>query len=91
MLPKVRPANKNTKRRVGTYKLTCIEEVLCPAFENKTKKLFIAFVYFNCRFLVQKEFLPQIQTVNQDVYTGVQQRLLNGFRRRRPALWATGK
>jgi hypothetical protein len=92
MLPTVPPANKNTKRRVETYKLTCIEEVSCPALENKTKqKKIIHCFFFNFRFIVHKEFLSQNQTVNQDVYKGILQRLLEYIRRRRPVFWATWK
>jgi 2-C-methyl-D-erythritol 4-phosphate cytidylyltransferase len=40
---------------------------------------------------VQKKFVPLGQTVNQDVYKGVLQRLRESIRRRFPELWATGK
>ena len=38
----------------------------------------------NSRFVVHKEFLSESQIVNQDVYIGILQRLLEGIRRRRP-------
>jgi len=55
--------------------------------QNKNLHCFL----FKCKFVVRKEFLSQSQTVNQDAYKGVLQRLLEGIRRCRPALWATGK
>jgi hypothetical protein len=61
-----------------------------PSKTKQNKKNYSSFI-FNCRFVVHKELLSQSQTVNQDVYKGVLQRLLEGIRRRRPALWATGK
>jgi histone-lysine N-methyltransferase SETMAR len=46
---------------------------------------------FDCRSAVRKKFVPQDQTVNQDVYKGVLQRLRDSIRRRFPEMWATGK
>ena len=56
---------------------------------SKTKTAMIAF--FDCRCVVHKKFVPQGQTVNQDVYKGVQQSLRESIRRRFPELWAAGK
>jgi hypothetical protein len=56
---------------------------------SKTGTTMIAF--FDCRGEVHKKFVPQGQTVNQDVYKGVLQHLRESFRLRFLELWATGK
>ena len=64
------------------------------AQSSKRKTILIAF--FDCRGVVHKEFVPQSQTVNQDVYKGVLQLLrhsirLDSIRRCNPEVWTTGK
>jgi histone-lysine N-methyltransferase SETMAR len=46
--------------------------------------------FFDCRGIVRNEFVPESQTVNQDFYQSVLQRLCLSIRRR-PELWASGK
>jgi len=49
--------------------------------QNETKNYSLPF--FNSRFIVHKEFLSESQILNQDVYKGMLQLLLDGIRSRR--------
>ena len=46
-------------------------------------------VFFDCRGIIHKEFVPHGQTVNQH-YLEVLRRLRENVRRKRPELWASG-
>jgi hypothetical protein len=47
--------------------------------------------FFDARGIAHHEFVPQGQTVNQEVYISVLRRMREGLRRRRPDLWASGQ
>ena len=55
----------------------------------KTKTMII--VFYNARGMVHHEFVPQGQTVNQEVYISILRRMREALRRRRPDLWASGQ
>ena len=57
--------------RVERRKPICLKKTLCPAFKNKKNT---DCVFFDCRVVVHKEFVPKGQTVNQDVCIGILQR-----------------
>ena len=85
MVPAIWPANIKTKSRADRYKQTHL-----PLTQpSKTKTMLIA--SFDCRGAVHKKFVTQGQTVNQNVYKVVLQRLHESIRRRPSGLWATGK
>ena len=56
---------------------------------STTKTMII--VFFDARGIVHHEFVPQGQTVNQEVYISVLRRMREALRRRRPDLWAFGQ
>jgi len=54
-----------------------------------TKTMII--VFFDARGTVHHEFVPQGQTVNQEVYISVLRRMREALRRCRPDLWSSGQ
>ena len=72
------------KRSMEGHKLTCLKSHAQP---SKTKTMLTAF--FKCRGVVHKEFVPQGQTVNQDVYKGVWHCLCESIQCHRPEFWVT--
>ena len=56
--------------------------------KSKIKSMLI--VFFDCRGIVHREFVPQGQPVNQHFYIDVLRRLREDVRRKRPGLWASG-
>ena len=56
---------------------------------STTKKTII--VFFDARGTVHHEFVPQRQTVNQEVYISVLRRMREALPRRHPDLWAAGQ
>ena len=56
---------------------------------STTKTMII--VFFDARGIVHHEFVPQGQTVNQEVYISVLRSMREAVRRRRPDLWASGQ
>jgi histone-lysine N-methyltransferase SETMAR len=57
---------------------------------STTKTMIIFFFFFDTRGIVLHEFVPQGQTVNQEVYISVLRGMRNALRRHRPDLWASG-
>jgi len=47
-------------------------------------------VFFDVQGIVQLEFVPPGQTVNQEFYLEVLRRLRENVRRKRPELWRSG-
>ena len=56
-------------------------------FKSKTKMMLIAF--FDVHEIVQAEFLPQTQTINQHVYKNILRRLMRSVREKRRELLET--
>jgi len=48
-------------------------------------------IFFDARGIVHHEFVPQGQTVNQEVYISVLRHMREALRRCRPDLWASGQ
>jgi hypothetical protein len=65
-----------------------VKENEVAAIDNKhDENLF----FFDARVIVHHEFVPQGQTVNQEVYISVLRRMREAFRRNRSDLWASGQ
>jgi len=47
--------------------------------------------FFDAMGIVPHEFVPQGQTVNQEVYISVLSHMREALRRRHPDLWASGQ
>jgi len=56
-------------------------------FKSKTKMMLIA--CFDVHGIVDAEFLPQSQTINQHVYKNILRRLMRSVREKRRELWET--
>ena len=56
-------------------------------FKCKIKVMLI--VFFDVYGIVNLEFLPQAQTINQNVYKNILQRLMRLVREKRRKLWET--
>jgi hypothetical protein len=56
---------------------------------STTKTMII--IFFDARGIVRHEFVPQGQTVNQEIYISVLRRMREALRRRRPDLWTSGQ
>ena len=56
---------------------------VAEAEESKTKFKVIMITFFDARGIVQSEFLPQDQTINQQVYKEIPQRILRSVREKR--------
>ena len=56
-------------------------------FKPKTKVILMAF--FDVHGIVHAEFLPQSQTINQQVYKNILRRLMRSVREKRRELWET--
>ena len=48
-------------------------------------------VFFDARGIVVQEFVPQGQTINQEVYISVLRHMREALRRRHPDLWTSGQ
>ena len=56
-------------------------------FKSKTKMMLIAF--FDVHRIVQTKFLPQGQTINEQIYRNIFRRLMCSVRKKRRELWET--
>ena len=56
-------------------------------FKSKIKVILI--VFFDIHEIVHLEFLPQGQTINQNVYKDILRRLMRSVREKRKELWET--
>jgi hypothetical protein len=66
-----------------------VKESEAAAVDNKDDDNL--FFFSDARDIVHHEFVPQGQTINQEVYISVLRRMRDALRRRRPDLWASGQ
>jgi len=84
----VGPSDQEAKRRMAVNGYSTVKESEAAAIDNKDDdNLF----FFDARGIVHHEFVPQEQTVNEEVYISVLKRMREAIRRRRPDLWASGQ
>ena len=85
VLPTIRPLNVNPlhgseKPRRGRKKLR---------FQKSRVKNMLV-IFFDWQGVIQKEFVPEGETINAVYYKGVMERLLNRIRRVRPGMCELG-
>ena len=81
------PETKRQSAECRNTNLSASKKICAQSSKTKTKLNAL----FDCSGAVHKEFVPQGQSVNHDVYKGVLERLGNSIRRSVPELRATGK
>ena len=83
----VRPSDQEAKRRMAVNGYSTVKESEAADIDNKDDDNSC----FEARGIVHHEFVPQGQTVNQEVYISVLRCMREALRRRRPDLWASGE
>jgi len=78
-----------TKRQSAEWRSTATPPSKKVRRQPSTTKTMIIVFFFDARGIVHHEFVPQGQTVNQEVYISVLKRMREALRRRRPDLWAS--
>ncbi|UYV79141.1 hypothetical protein LAZ67_17001224 [Cordylochernes scorpioides] len=94
MLDSVRD-DPNLLQRVITGNEAWLNHLMEAAARTKTEKAnqvrsnvkVLLTVFFDCRFVVHHEFLPQGRTVNKEYYLQVMRNLREAIRQKRPDLW----
>ena len=83
----VGPSDQEAKCWMAVNGYSTVKESEVEAIDNKDDDN----PFFNSRGIVHHEFVPQGQTVNQEVYISVLRRMREAIQRRRPDLWASGQ
>ena len=83
----VRPSDQEAKSRMAVNGYSTIKESEAAAIDNKGDDN----RFFQRQDIVHHEFVPQGQTVNQEVYISVLRRMREALRCRCPDPWGSGQ
>ena len=84
----LRPSDQEAKCRMVVNGFSTVKESEAAAIDNKD---FDNRFFFDARVIVHHEFVPQGQTVNQEVYISALRRMRKTLRRCCPDLWPSGQ